>query len=139
LAAGGKAQSPKNGPKGRTAAKASGPYRRISLGDGWEALLGTSAAGNATVTFDLAQSNDLWLHARGMPGAHVILRGKNSSPPDEIVERAAQLAAHHSAARSAGAVEVDVTERRYVKKIPNAPPGLVRYANERTVRVAPIA
>ena len=136
-AAGGKAQLPRNGPKGRTAAKAAGPYRRISLGDGWEALLGTSATGNAAVTFDLAQSDDLWLHARGVPGAHVILRGNNSSPPDEIVERAAQLAAHHSAARASTSVDVDVTQKRFVKKIPNAPPGLVRYVNERTVRVAP--
>jgi predicted ribosome quality control (RQC) complex YloA/Tae2 family protein len=55
------------------------------------------------------------------------------------VVRAAQLAAHHSAARTSTSVEVDITQRRYVKKIPNAPPGLVRYANERTVRVAPSA
>jgi predicted ribosome quality control (RQC) complex YloA/Tae2 family protein len=67
----------------------------------------------------------------------VILRTNGSTPPDQIVQRAAQLAAHYSAARSAGAAEVDVTAKRYVKKIPNAPPGLVRYANERTVRVAP--
>ncbi len=123
----------------RVAAKASGPHRRIPLGDGWEVLLGTSAAGNAHVTFDLAQSEDLWLHARGVPGSHVILRGPSSPPPDTIVERAAQLAAHHSAARTSTSVEVDITQRRYVKKIPNAPPGLVRYANERTVRVAPSA
>ena len=140
-AVGGKAiietKPPKRGSRPMTAAKASGPYRRIQLGDGWEVLLGTSAAGNAYVTFDLAQSEDLWLHARGVPGSHAILRGNSSPPPDAIVERAAQLAAWQSAARSAGAVEVDVTQRRYVKKIPNAPPGLVRYSNERTVRVTP--
>jgi predicted ribosome quality control (RQC) complex YloA/Tae2 family protein len=100
-------------------------------------LVGTSAAGNAAVTFDLAQADDLWLHARGVPGAHVILRTNGASPPDEVVERAAELAAWHSAARTSGAVEVDVALRRSVKKIPNAPPGLVRYSNERTVRVAP--
>jgi predicted ribosome quality control (RQC) complex YloA/Tae2 family protein len=114
-----------------------GPHRRVALGDGWEALLGTSAAGNAAVTFDLAQPEDLWLHARGIPGAHVILRTRGTQPPDEIIERAAQLAAWHSAARAAGAAEVDVTERRHVRKIPNSPPGLVRYTNERTIRVTP--
>lgn len=129
----------KRGARPKATAKPSGPHRRIPLGDGWEVLLGTSAAGNAHVTFDLAQSEDLWLHARGVPGSHVILRGNSSPPPDNIVERAAQLAAHYSAARSAGAVEVDVTEKRYVKKIPSGPPGLVRYKNERTVRVAPSA
>jgi len=89
------------------------------------------------VTFDVGQADDLWLHARGVPGAHVILRTNGSTAPDEIVERAARLAAWHSAARTAGSVEVDVAPRRYVKKIPNAPAGLVRYTNERTVRVTP--
>jgi predicted ribosome quality control (RQC) complex YloA/Tae2 family protein len=115
----------------------SAPYRRVALSDGWEALIGTSAEGNAAVTFEAAKADDLWLHARGVPGAHVILRTNGATPPDEIIERAAQLAAHHSAAREANAVEVDVTQRRYVKKIPGAQPGLVRYANERTVRVTP--
>jgi predicted ribosome quality control (RQC) complex YloA/Tae2 family protein len=111
----------------------SNPYRRVSL-NGWEALVGTSANGNATVTFELARPDDLWLHARGVPGAHVILRG---GAPEQTIEAAAQLAAAHSAARNAGAVEVDVTQRRYVKKIPGGPPGQVRYTNERTLRVAP--
>ncbi|HEY1298358.1 MAG TPA: NFACT family protein [Chloroflexota bacterium] len=117
-------------------ASKSAPFRRVSLSDEWEALVGTSAAGNATVTFDVAQADELWLHARGVPGAHVILRGRGEPPP-EVVERAAQVAAGHSAARASGAVEVDVTRRRYVKKIPGGAPGLVRYANERTLRVTP--
>jgi predicted ribosome quality control (RQC) complex YloA/Tae2 family protein len=121
-----------------SATRPAGPHRRVPLGDSWEALLGTSAAGNATVTFDLAQPDDLWLHARGVAGAHVILRTNGATPPDGVLERAAQLAAWHSAARTSGSVEVDVAPRRYVKKIPNAPPGLVRYANERTLRVTPL-
>ena len=112
------------------------PYRRVTLGDGWEALVGISAAGNAAVTFEVAQPDDLWLHARGVPGAHVILRTNGATPPDDVVFQAARLAAQHSSARSAGAVEVDVAPRRYVKKVPNGPPGLVRYANEYTLRVS---
>jgi predicted ribosome quality control (RQC) complex YloA/Tae2 family protein len=117
------------------------PHRRIGLADGWEALIGSSAAGNAAVTFDLASADDLWLHARGVPGAHVILRGPRSAaePPAPVMERAAELAAWHSAARDSGRVEVDVAPRRHVRKIPNAPPGLVRYSNERTLRVTPRA
>jgi predicted ribosome quality control (RQC) complex YloA/Tae2 family protein len=111
------------------------PYRRLAL-DGWEVLVGSSAEGNAAVTFDLARPEDLWLHARAVPGAHVILRGA-PLPPEEVIVRAAELAAAHSASRDAGAVEVDVAPRRYVKKIPGGPPGLVRYANERTLRVTP--
>jgi predicted ribosome quality control (RQC) complex YloA/Tae2 family protein len=67
----------------------------------------------------------------------VILRSNGSTPPDVILQRAAEVAAWHSAARSAGAVEVDVAPRHNVKKIPGGPPGLVRYSNERTVRVTP--
>jgi predicted ribosome quality control (RQC) complex YloA/Tae2 family protein len=104
----------------------------------WEALVGASAAGNATVTFDVARGDDLWLHARGVAGAHVIVRG-TAEPPEEVIERAAELAAAHSAARGSSAAEVDVTLRRYVKKVPGGPPGLVRYANERTLRVTPRA
>jgi predicted ribosome quality control (RQC) complex YloA/Tae2 family protein len=114
------------------------PYRRVPLDSTWEAVIGTSAHGNATVTFDLAKPDDLWLHARGVPGAHVILRGP-SNPPADVLERAASLAALHSAARSSAQVEVDVAARRYVRKIPGGPPGLVRYSNERTLRVTPKA
>jgi predicted ribosome quality control (RQC) complex YloA/Tae2 family protein len=136
-AATGSSQAPKSRRGAKQPASSNGPYRRVSIGDGWEALVGTSATGNATVTFDLGQADDLWLHARGMPGAHVILRTKGAVPPEPVVERAAQLAAWHSAARAAGAVEVDVAPRRHVRKIANAPPGLVRYSNERTLRVTP--
>jgi predicted ribosome quality control (RQC) complex YloA/Tae2 family protein len=115
----------------------SAPYRRVSLGDGWDALVGASAEGNATVTFEVARADDLWLHARGSPGAHVILRTNGATPPDEVIERAAELAAQNSAARGANAVEVDVASRRYVKKIAGGRPGLVRYSNERTVLVTP--
>jgi predicted ribosome quality control (RQC) complex YloA/Tae2 family protein len=122
--------------KARSAPRA--PYRRVGLGDGWEALVGTSAAGNAAVTFEQARPHDWWLHAHGVPGAHVILRGEGEPPPP-VLERAAELAAWYSAARSAARVEVDVAPRRYVRKIPHGPPGLVRYTNERTVRVKPSA
>jgi predicted ribosome quality control (RQC) complex YloA/Tae2 family protein len=122
---------------GKKSTPSKGPYRRVPLDHGWEALVGTSAAGNAAVTFDVAGPDDFWLHARGVPGAHVILRTNGTTPPDAIVERAAQVAAFHSAARNSTSVDVDVAPRRHVKKIPNAPPGLVRYANERTLRVTP--
>ena len=117
--------------------RAGSPYRRVPLHGGWEALVGVSAAGNAAVTFEVAQPDDTWLHARGVPGAHVILRGPRGEPPPDVLERAAQLAAYHSAARSSARVEVDAAPRRYVRKIPTAPPGLVRYTNERTLRVEP--
>jgi predicted ribosome quality control (RQC) complex YloA/Tae2 family protein len=117
-----------------------GAHQRLPLGAGWEALVGTSAQGNAQVTFDLAGPDDLWLHARGVPGAHVVVRGARpgpAEPPPALLERAAALAAARSGARDAGSVEVDVVPRRHVRKVPNGPPGLVRYSHERTLRVRP--
>jgi predicted ribosome quality control (RQC) complex YloA/Tae2 family protein len=100
--------------------------------------VGRSGAQNDLITFDLAGPDDTWLHARGVPGAHIILRRRGAlEPPEPVIERAAQLAAWHSAARTSSRVEVDVAPRRHVRKIPNAPPGLVRYTHERTLRVAP--
>ncbi len=118
--------------------KAKGPFRRVELGGGWECAVGASASGNAAVTFDLAGPDDLWLHVRGMPGAHVILRGRaGESPPEEAVRRAAEVAAWQSPARGATTAEVDIAPRRYVRKVPGGPPGLVRYTHERTIRVQP--
>lgn len=112
--------------------------RAISLPDGAIAFVGRSGAENDAVTFDLAGPNDLWLHARGLPGSHVILRvsdGREATPA--AIETAAALAAFHSGARGGGRVEVDVTERRHVRKIKGAGPGMVTYRNERTLAVRP--
>jgi predicted ribosome quality control (RQC) complex YloA/Tae2 family protein len=73
-----------------------------------------------------------------MPGAHVILRS-SGNVSDETIERAAALAAWYSDGRNATAVPVDVTERRYVRKIKGAGPGMVTYRNERTLNVRPLS
>ncbi|RIK47263.1 MAG: hypothetical protein DCC58_00535 [Chloroflexi bacterium] len=88
--------------------------------------------------FDLANPGDLWLHARNMPGAHVILRWNG---PDDagVLTRAASLAAWYSDGRGSTTVPVDVTERRFVRKIRGGGPGLVTYRNERTLDVHPRA
>lgn len=114
---------------------ARGPRRlRTVRGDG--ILIGRNGRQNDQATFDLAGPNDLWLHARGLPGSHVILQWR-AGAEERFVAAAAQLAAYYSPARGATAVEVDVTERRHVRKIKGAPPGLVTYRQEYTVRVAP--
>ena len=104
---------------------------------GHELLTGRTAAENHRVTLRDAEPDDLWFHARGMPGAHVILRRPGARPPDRLVEAAAAAAAYFSAGRDDKRVEVDVTRRRYVRPIPGAGAGQVTYRNERTIRVAP--
>jgi predicted ribosome quality control (RQC) complex YloA/Tae2 family protein len=99
-------------------------------------FVGRTGQQNDTVTFDIAGPTDLWLHVRGMPGAHVILRA-NGDPADNAIEQAAALADWNSNGRTSTTVPVDVTERRYVRKIKGSGPGMVTYRNERTLNVRP--
>ncbi len=111
---------------------------RLQSSDGMAIYVGRSAGQNDDVTFRIAQPNDLWLHARDVPGAHVVIKAAGAVP-DRTLGEAAGLAAYFSAGRDATAVDVVVTERRHVRKVAGGPPGLVRYRNERALRVAPLA
>ena len=86
-----------------------------------------------------ASADDLWLHARDVPGAHVIIPTAEGLPSEEDVFWAASIAAYYSRARHDTSVEVDVTIKKYVRAIKGATPGLVTYRNETTLRVAPEA
>lgn len=107
--------------------------------DGNAVFIGRSGTQNDLVTFNIAGVNDTWLHARGVPGSHVIVRWRRASgdEAERTVEAAARLAAFYSASRGGTSVEVDVTRRRYVRKIKGSGPGMVTYRNERTIAVRP--
>src|SRR5207253_1980228 len=110
---------------------------RLQTHNGVQLLVGRTAGQNDTATFRLATPDDLWFHARGVPGSHVILHvAPNLADAD--IEEAARLAAGYSKRREDAQVDVVYTERKHVRKIPNAPPGQVTYRNERTIRVAPL-
>lgn len=122
-------------PRRKTASRVPLEFRTPN---GSRILVGRSPSENAELTFRVARPNDLWFHARGTPGAHVILaRDDRSEPPDEDVALAASLAAGHSKAQKSAKVTVDYTTRKHVRKQPDAPPGLVFYTNARSVTVAP--
>jgi predicted ribosome quality control (RQC) complex YloA/Tae2 family protein len=101
--------------------------------------IGRSGRQNDQVTFVIAGPNDTWLHARGVPGSHVIVRWNNPNGDEDeaTLDAAASLAAFYSSARESGRAEVDITRRRHVRKIKGAGPGMVTYRNERTVSVKP--
>jgi len=102
-------------------------------------VVGRSPAENADVTFRQARPDDLWFHAQGIPGAHVVLaRDDRSSPPEDDIGVAAALAAFHSKARASAKVPVDYTLRKYVRKQQDAPPGLVWYTHPKTILAEPI-
>lgn len=113
----------------------SGPLK-LTLGS-YVVWVGRNARQNEIVTFDKGGPADLWLHVRGVPGAHVIIKSGAVEVPDEVVRRAAAIAAYYSQARSEGRVGVDVTRRKYVRKIKGGKPGMVTYSHETTIDVAP--
>ncbi len=130
--------SPKSGGHGkrkRKKTKETPALRRIEHA-GARISIGLSAIGNRTVTFAEGISSDLWLHARDVPGSHVMLRGLPLGEQDGIIRTAASLAAYYSKARTSNPAQVIVTERRYVRPIPGTI-AHVRYRNERTVLVSP--
>jgi predicted ribosome quality control (RQC) complex YloA/Tae2 family protein len=102
-----------------------------------ELLVGRSALQNDAVTFDLGRPDDVWLHARGCPGAHVILRAADGKPSAAELVEAAQVAAYYSANRGATKVTVDWTNRKNVRRSAKATPGLVTYTGEISLVVTP--
>jgi predicted ribosome quality control (RQC) complex YloA/Tae2 family protein len=125
---------------GSTAGRAKGPRGaplRVRSSDGATIVVGRSAGQNEEVTFKEARPDDLWFHARDVPGAHVIVRVEGPVG-DATLEEAAGLAAYFSRARGSTSVEVSVCRRRDVRKVPGGPPGLVTIRNERSLRVPPL-
>jgi predicted ribosome quality control (RQC) complex YloA/Tae2 family protein len=125
----------KGNPK-KLQAKAGPQPLRLKV-DGFDVLIGRSGRENDAVTFELGSGNDMWLHARGVPGAHVIVKTTTGDPSAPTLAKIAGLAAYYSQSRYAGKVHVDYTRRRYVRKVKGGPPGLVTYINEETLTVAP--
>ena len=109
-----------------------GPLEFVLPG-GWRCLAGRNAVQNDRLTFRVASRDDIWLHARGVPGAHVIIRrdGRPDNPGEAALEEAAAIAARHSS--SNGIVPVDWTLARYVRRIKGGGPGQVTYSREKTV------
>lgn len=109
--------------------------RRLATAGGATIIVGRSARENEYVTFHLAGPEDLWFHARGLPGAHVILKAGRRPSEIDILE-AARLAAYYSAGRDGGEVTVDCVARKHVRRRKGGPPGAVVYEGERTLRVS---
>jgi len=116
------------------------PFRLYRTSGGLEVRVGRTSKDNDRLTFGHSLPGDVWLHARSVPGSHVVLRwAGEGAPPARDLEEAATLAALYSKARTSGTVAVDWTRRRYVRKPRGAPPGRVTLSHARTVFVAPDA
>lgn len=109
-------------------------YRVFRGASGAKILAGKGAAGNDTLTHRVARPHDLWLHAKGRTGAHVIVTlEKNSVCPGDLLVEAAHVAAHFSEGREEGVIEVQYTPRRYLRKPKGAAAGMVVVEREKVL------
>ncbi|MGB5810621.1 MAG: NFACT RNA binding domain-containing protein [Polyangiales bacterium] len=112
------------------------PYREFVTNDDSAIFVGRSATDNDRLTLRVARPHDLWLHARGVTGAHVVVplgKGK-SCEPGALVD-AATLAAHFSDLRGEAIVDVLYTPRRFVHKRRGSAVGSVSLEREKVISV----
>jgi predicted ribosome quality control (RQC) complex YloA/Tae2 family protein len=115
------------------------PFRQFVVTGGFQVWVGKSSENNDLLTLKYAKPSDLWFHARGSSGSHVILRagtGKGE-PSRKALEEAAGIAAYYSKMKNAKHVPVAVTERKYVRKPRGAPAGTVAIEREKLLFVNP--
>lgn len=105
--------------------------------DGYDIYVGKNNLQNEELTFKLATGNDWWFHAKGIPGSHVIVKEQDSDMPDKTFEEAARLAAYYSKGRDGEKVEIDYTQKKNLKKPPNARPGFVIYHTNYSMLIVP--
>ncbi len=110
---------------------------RFESTDGYPIYVGRNNRQNDELTFKLARKDDLWLHAQKVHGSHVIISCGGTTPPDDTVTQAAQLAAYYAESTGGQNIPVDVTPVKQVKKTPGGKPGMVIYHTYRTVIVNP--
>ncbi|HLK55064.1 MAG TPA: NFACT RNA binding domain-containing protein, partial [Chthonomonadaceae bacterium] len=112
---------------------------RVTTPEGYEIFIGETATANDYLTTRLSASNDIWLHVRAAPSAHVIIRthGKPDAVPRSVLEQAALLCARHSNQKHSSLVPVDYTLKKYVRKPRGAAPGSVLIQQEKTLHVTP--
>lgn len=124
----------------RTGPQAARPFREYTGSGGGKIWVGKTGEGNDALTFKTARPGDLWLHARGVPGAHVVIPlERGAELPQELLLDAAHLAMHHSQLKSEPRGEVSYTQAKFVRRVKDAAPGQVTYTREKTfaVRVEP--
>lgn len=125
------------GPKARQREQI--PFRIFTVDGGFEVWAGKSSENNDLLTLRHAKPNDLWFHARGAGGSHVVLRVGTASgePSKRARQQAASIAAYYSKMRNAGSVPVAVTRKKFVRKRRGAPAGTVVLEREDVLFVPP--
>lgn len=115
------------------------PFRVFTVDGGFEVWAGKSSKNNDLLTMKYARPDDLWFHARGSSGSHVVLRADSGQgePGKKAKEQAASIAAYYSKMKNASMVPVAMTYKKYVRKPKGAPPGTVVIEREKVIFAEP--
>lgn len=105
--------------------------------DGDTILVGKNNIQNDDLSFKKAKKTDIWLHAKDIPGSHVIIQ--NNKPSDQTITEAGVIAAYYSKFRQSNLVPIDVIEARKLNKPTGAKPGFVTYRGQKTIFSTPDA
>lgn len=112
------------------------PEKYLSTDGQTVILVGRNNLQNDELTFKMAKKEELWFHAKDIPGSHVVITG-NLQPSDEVKTDAAELATYFSKARLSNLVQVDMIEVKKLNKPTGGKPGFVTYTGQKTLRVTP--
>ncbi|MFZ6664910.1 NFACT RNA binding domain-containing protein [Peijinzhouia sedimentorum] len=113
------------------------PYKEFEI-DGYQVWVGKNSKSNDELTQKYAHKDDIWLHARGVAGSHVIIKKQGNKPvPLQVIEKAAGLAAYYSKAKSDTLCPVIYTSRKYIRKPKGSAPGQVMVDREEVLIVPP--
>jgi predicted ribosome quality control (RQC) complex YloA/Tae2 family protein len=107
----------------------SAPYK-VTTNAGFVIFVGRNSRQNDELV-DRSDPYDLWLHARRVAGAHVLIKTNAKEVPSDVLEEAAAYAAYYSKHRNEDKVEVMVAEARHVRKLKGGQPGQVTVHQER--------
>lgn len=113
------------------------PFKVFEYQD-FQILVGKNSKNNDLLTQKFAYKEDLWLHARGVAGSHVVIKYRAGKPfPKSVIEKAASLAAYYSKRKTDSLCPVIVTPKKYVRKPKGAALGAVVVEREDVVMVEP--
>jgi len=113
------------------------PDIKTSEIDGFVVFMGRDAKSNDHLTFNVANDEDIWMHAKGVPGSHVVIRVRENLPTEEVIKKAAELAKKNSRAKDSESATVVYCQRKFVKKDPGMNDGQVKvdYVNAHDINI----
>ncbi len=112
------------------------PYMEFEI-DGFKVCAGKNNVQNDTLTLKVADKFDIWLHTKDIAGSHVVIFADRKEVPDDVIKKAANIAAVNSKGADSSGVPVEYCYAKFVKKPSGAKPGMVIYTNNKTLYVTP--